>query len=239
MQQSSTADIELCTGPMLTSYPPQCGGPKLRGEFSWDDVDSEEHAGVRWTNEWYFAVGRYDRTANTFTLTRPLSTEPPEGYTEPTPEAVDFPQLCEDPFRGGDPGFTDDPAAQEALQLRLEGLDGYVGSWVSDGRNLFNVLVTGDADAAHTALREIWPGGLCVEQREAATESDVRAAQDALAEHFEELGLSSSGGGQGELSVGVTFADEATVARIHEIVSPWLTPEQVRIDSVFVPLDGP
>lgn len=236
MKQSPTADIELCTGAMLTSYPPQCGGPKLLGEFSWDDVESEQHGGVRWTNEWYFAVGRYDQAADTFTLTRPLSLDPPEGYTEPETEDIGFPQLCDDPFRGGDPDFTDDLAAQELLQQRLEGLDGYVGSWVSDGRNLFNVLVTGDAEAAHSSLREVWAGGLCVEQRDAATESDVRAAQEALGEHYEELGLTSSGGEAGGLGVGVTFADESTVARIHEIVSPWLTPDQVTIASVFVPL---
>lgn len=236
MKQSPTADIELCTGAMLTSYPPQCGGPRLLGAFSWDDVESEQHGGVRWTNEWYVAVGHYDRAANTFTLTRPLSSEPPAGFAEPRPEPVDFPQLCADPFRGGDPAFAGDMAAQDALQQRLEELDGYVGSWVSDGHDLFNVLVTGDAEAAHAELREIWPGGLCVEQRAAATERDVGAAQLALGEHFEELGITSSGGAPGVLDVGLTLADEATVTRIHEIVSPWLAPEQVTITSIFVPL---
>lgn len=238
MKQSPTADIELCTGAMMTSYPPQCGGPKLLGEFSWDDVESERHGGVRWTNNWYFAVGHYDGAADTFTLTRPLSSEPPAGHSVDEPEPIDFPQLCEDPFRGGDPDFTDDLEAQERLQRRLEELDGYVGSWVSDGQNLFNVLVTGDPDAAFADLRQIWPGGLCVEQRDVATEDDVRAAQDALSEHFEELAITSSGGGPGVLEVGVTFADDATVARIHEIVSEWLAPDQVRITSTFVPLDA-
>lgn len=240
MQDSPDADVELCLGAVAASYPPQCGGPRLTGEFAWDDVAAEEQGGVRWTNDYYYAVGRYDRAADVFTLTRPLSSTPPEGYTPPEEEAAsDFPQLCEDPFRGGDEAFKDpDYAIQNAFQERLEQLPGYVESWVSDGERMFNVIVTGDAEQAHAALREVWPGGLCVEQRDAPTSGDVRAAAQALGEHAEDLHL-QGWGGQGVLDVSLLHADEATVARIHEIVQPWLTPEQVRITGALQPLDSP
>ena len=36
----------LCLGMVMESYPPQCSGPTLRGDFSWDEVEHEE-AGTR------------------------------------------------------------------------------------------------------------------------------------------------------------------------------------------------
>jgi len=74
-----------------------------------------------------------------------------------------------------------------------------------------------------------------VEQRDAPTAVDVAAASDALGEHAEELGL-YGWGGQGTFDVSVVLADEATVARIHEILSPWLTPEQVTVTGALQPL---
>ncbi|MDO5502609.1 MAG: hypothetical protein Q4G67_05485 [Actinomycetia bacterium] len=236
MQSAPDADVELCMGAMMTSYPPQCGGPRLLGDFSWDDVESEEVTGVTWTDTEYFAVGHYDRAADTFTLTRALSAEPPEGYTPPEGEERDFPLLCDDPFRGGDESYSDpDHALQNALSEHLDTMAGYVESWVSDGASEFNVIVTGDAEAAHAQLREIWPGALCVEQRDAPSFQDIDAATTALGEHAEELGL-LSWGGQGRLDVGVVLADEETVERIHEIVAPWLAPEDIVITGSFVPL---
>jgi len=40
----------------------------------------------------------------------------------------------------------------------------------------------------------------------------------------------------GLLDVTVTIADQATVDRVHEIVSPWLTPDQIVISSALQPL---
>jgi hypothetical protein len=223
---------------MLESYPPQCGGPRLLGEFSWDDVEFQEHAGVRWTDTWYVAVGHYDRAADTFTLTRPLSLEPPPGFTFPEPAPIEFPQLCDDPFRGGDPDFEDpDILLQNALQERIEGLPGYVESWVSDGDRMFNVVVTGDAEEAHTQLRAVWPGGLCVVQRTGPTNADLQAATDELGGHADELSLVSMGAHGGSLAVEALLADEATLTRIHEIVAPWLTPDDVVVTSTFTPVE--
>jgi hypothetical protein len=239
MQSDPQARVELCIGPVLTSYPPQCSGPGLLGEFSWDDVQAQEQGGVRWSDASYIAVGTYDRGTDTFTLIRPLSTEPPPDFEMPTPEDVDFPQLCDDPFRAGDPAFTEDIGSRERLQQRLETMEGYVAAWVSDGADLFNVVVTGDPEEAYASLREVWPGGLCVVQRDLPTAAEIDAAQAALVDRSDDVGLLTSHGGVGgRLEVNVVVADVETTSLIHDIVSPWLTPDEVRLVSALLPLTG-
>lgn len=252
MQSSPDAEPELCVGGVAASYPPQCGGPVLAGAFSWDDVETEQASGVRWTNDGYWAVGHLDRSGEgtgTFTLSRPLSVDPPEGFTPPAYEDVGFPQLCEDPTadvpdvdqaartEGGD-----GEAEQQALIETAEQLDGYVTMWTSDGGPTMNVVLNrdGDLEAARAELRHVFSGPLCLEQRDLPSEQDVQAAQEALGQRWDELGLLGSGGGgvTGLLDVDVMVADRETVEAIHEAVSEWLTPEQVTISSTFRPLDG-
>lgn len=229
---------ELCVGGVAESYPPQCGGPELVG-FSWDDVpEHEESAGVTWGPA--TVVGTFD--GHRLHLTQPASPEPPEDGT--APDGTDFPQLCEDPFRGGDEDWRQDPGAQQAMDAlgrELESLDGYVTSWVSDGRDMYNVVVTDDPEVAHRQLREVWPGGLCVEQRDLPTQQQVRTAQERVNQIREEIGLLSSGGGGGDglLHVGVLVADEPTVARVHQVVGPQLSPDQVVVEGALRPVsDG-
>jgi hypothetical protein len=239
MQTSSTADVELCLGAVQTSYPPGCGGPRVVGKVDWEALEAESVAGRTWSSGDVWAVGHLDPdagTAGTLTLTRPLSTTPPEGVTLP-PQLTSprFPQLCDDPYAGGGRpggGTTD---TQNALAEQLPTLEGYVGSWVSDGSSVFNVLVTGDATAARDTLRETWKGGLCVQQRDLPTEKDVRAAQDALSSL---PGLLSSSGNapEGRLEVEVVVLDAATLDRVLASVRPWLDADQVRVRSAFTAL---
>lgn len=239
MQVTSTAPIQLCVGPVAESYPPQCGGPTIVGDVDWDVVKTERANGVTWTSSEVWAIGRFTPQAGkagTFTLTKPLQAKPPAGIPEAAAEPVDLPQLCTDPYAGGG-SRTEDGADTSALTDRMTSLDGYVSSWVSDGSSLFNVLVTGDAAAAHRELRTVWKGGLCVEQRDLPTDADLSAAQQALGQQAKDLGLLTFGGdAQGTLGVEATFVDDATRARILTIVKPWLTPEQVRISSALQPL---
>lgn len=241
MQSASDRPVQICVGGVAESLPPQCGGPVLEGEFSWDEVGPERSGGVTWTDQGWWAVGTYDPDdggQGSFTLTRPVSAEPPEGYAVPNAAEISFPQLCEDPYVDGDPEASGDLAAQERLGAALEDLDGYVTSWVSDGSSLFNVIVTSDPEAAFTTLRTVWRGGLCVEQRDLPTQDRLRAAQEALTTRFDEIGLLSSGAGgtTGRLEVGVVVTDRATVEAVLEAVSPWLTPEQVVISGALQPL---
>lgn len=230
---------QLCLGGVNESYPPQCGGPTLVN-LDWDDVaDRESASGVTWGSG--YAVGTYD--GETFTLTRPVAAEAPDG-ADVGGSVPDFPPLCADPFRGGDnETATDSPEmleAQNALQETAQALPGYVASYVSDGAQEFNVIVStaeGDADAAHTALREVWPGWLCVVEQDLPTASDVASAQDAVWEVRESIGVLSSGSGaDGVLDLTVTLADDATIAAVHDAVAPWLTPDQVRVAGVLQPL---
>lgn len=231
--QQADGEPELCLGPVAASYPPQCGGPVVVG-LDWDDVeDVERAAGVTWG--FAYVVGTYD--GSTFTLDRPPSSTPPEGVQPPTQGPDEFPQLCQDPFRGGDPTAEGDP---EALGRAMEELDGYVTAWVSDGSSMFNVVVSGDPEAAHAELRRVWSGGLCVVQRDLPTQEAVTAAQEALAADWDRLGLLSSGGTgvDGLVHVEVRVADGATVAAVHERVAPWLRPEHLVVTGALQPLPG-
>ena len=243
MQSADDRPVEICIGAVAESLPPQCGGPVLVGDFSWDEVDPRRSGGVTWTDDPWWAVGTYDPGTGeqgSLTLTRPVSAEPPEGYVPPPAEDVSFPQLCDDPYVGGDPSASGNLAAQEQLGAAIENLDGYVTSWVSDGSSLYNVVVTTDTDAeaAFSELREVWKGGLCVEQRDLPTQDRLRAAQEALSRTGLELGLLSvgSGGASGLLEVGVVLTDRGTVEAVLETVSEWITPEQVVIRGALQPL---
>lgn len=239
MQKEAGGPVELCMGGVAESYPPQCGGPRLVGEIDWDSVKPERASGVTWTSGSVWAVGRYDPKAGpsgTFTLERPVSLTPPTPDLRASEAPMTFPQLCDDPYAGGGRKGAGSPSELNELTELLPTLEGYVGSWVSDGSSLFNVVVTGDPEVALAKVRKVWPGGLCVEQRDVATEEDVRAAQDALATRFK--GLLSTGGDtmNGTLDVHVTLLDQATHDRILDTVKPWLTPDQVRMTSAFQPL---
>ncbi|MGO0575262.1 hypothetical protein [Ornithinimicrobium panacihumi] len=247
MQRSADAEPELCVGGVAESYPPQCGGPVLAGDFSWEGLDAEEEGEVRWTNDAYWAVGHLDLSTGgqgTFTLSRPLTSEQPEGITVPPHDEDPFPQLCDDPTADvpdvDQAARTSDGtgmAEEQELIAVASGLEGYVLAYLSDGGPTMNVLINEDGDlkAARTALRAVFHGPLCLEQRDLPSEADVAAAQDALSKRFQELRLLSSGGGgtSGILEVQALVADTTTVEAIHETVAPWLDTAQVSITSAF------
>lgn len=240
----------VCLGGVDESYPPQCSGPELVG-LDWADVpETETASGVTWGEA--RVVGTYD--GSTFTLTEPPSEMRISVELDGGTGADPHPQLCDEPFRGGDQSAVADPEAASPAESKLgailQGYDGYVGSWVSTDLSqaeleaeaphvpTYNVLVTGDAEQAHADLREVWPGGLCVEQRDAATQSDVRQAQQAVHEAGVDGVLSSGGSGDGTLQVAVLLADADTVEAIYTAVEPWLTPDQVDIHSSLVPVQA-
>lgn len=236
--QEGDGEPELCLGGVMESLPPQCGGPVVVG-LDWEDVaDRETASGTTWGTGW--VVGTFD--GETFTLTEPVASEAPEwAHPEEDDPAARFPPLCDDPYRGGDESFDASSSAGmdavNTLVATAEGLDGYATLYVSDGSTEFNVIISAghDAEAAHAALREVWPGWLCVVERDVPAQADATAAQDALVERMDELGVLGVGGGgsDGMLDVQVIVASDDVVASIHEAVSPWLTPEQVRISGVL------
>lgn len=241
MQSAPDRPVEICLGGVAESLPPQCSGPVLEGDFSWADVEPERSSGVTWTNDSWWAVGTYEAGAagqGTFTLERPVSAQPPAGFAVPPTPDLSFPQLCPEPYVDGDPSAAGDVVAQEALTSTLEDLEGYVTSWVSDGSSLYNVVVTTDPDGAFATLREVWKGGLCVEQRDLPTQDQLLRAQEALTGRFQELRLLSAGAGgvSGRLEVEVVLADRATVDAVLKAVSDWLDPADVDITGALRPL---
>ena len=231
--------VSLCLGAVMESFPPQCQGIPLVG-LDWAEVaDRQSASGVTWGQ--VKVVGSYD--GHTFTLAEPpavptFPVEPDNGSG-----ASPFPQLCDDPFRGGQEGFVpqtpEDVATAEAFGSLLEGYQGYVGSWLSDGISIYNVLVTGDPDQAWEDLRQEWPGGLCVEQRPGVASSDtLLQAQEALSEAGVEGLQSSSPSTDGRLDVQVLVADQATTDAVLRAVAGLLTAEQVEITASLTPVAG-
>lgn len=115
--------VELCLGPIMESYPPQCDGIPLSG-WAWDGVEGSETSGA---TTWgaYAVYGTYD--GETFTNTRP-----------PIMLALFDPIAREDPT-GGVPGASNDatltaiadelPAQLGAGYLTSSPQNGYL--WVS------------------------------------------------------------------------------------------------------------
>ncbi|PWD50548.1 hypothetical protein C8046_07675 [Serinibacter arcticus] len=242
----------LCIGPMAAIYPsPPCGGPAVDG-LDWDDVPDVSSAdGI--TSGRAHLVGTY--RDGTLTLTRPASAESPltEEETRDAFGSASFEPLCTDPWRGGDEVAAADPMAWEAQNALVEAaqtLPGYVSMFASysEGHSPegfsseeYNVVLSSsaedaDADAAHATLREVWPGWLCVAAQDLPTDADLQAANRAVVDLGERIGWQFSGLGVGVLDVSVVVADPATLAAIHDAVSPWLTPDQVVVHGDLQPI---
>lgn len=92
--------VELCVGPVMESWPPQCSGIPLEG-WSWEGVDGSESQGdIRWGA--YAVQGTYD--GETLTVTQP-----------PIMLALYDPMMTPDPT-GGKPG-----KGTEAGVLEIQG----------------------------------------------------------------------------------------------------------------------
>lgn len=249
-QRSAQDPVILCFGPQPSIYPPECGGPELEGAFSWADYDTQREGDVTWTDDGVFAVGHYDLDAGeygTFTLTQPLRSDPPAGYTRHETAQTDLDALCQDPT--ADAGATEHDERDEGtggmdeeqalLMLLRQDLPGYSTSWLSEG-GVTNVLFTEgtDIDSTRAAIREVYTGPLCLEVRDVPSDADLRAAQDAVSQQsdlrFHSVGTAGS---EPQLQVEVVVPDRETVDAIYEAAAPWLTPEQIVITGTVQQLD--
>ncbi|WP_134772160.1 hypothetical protein [Ornithinimicrobium flavum] len=241
-QRSEGDPVVLCFGPQAAIYPPDCSGPELEGPFSWADHDVRRENGITWTDTTLYAIGHYDPEVGEqgrFTLTVPLSPDPPPGYDTTDRLGTAFTALCEDPTadvpdvdqadRTRGPAGMDEE--QALLALVREDLPGYAASWVSDG-GVMNVLLAEDADldASRAAIRDVYTGPLCLEARDVPSDEALRAAQDAVAARTDLRFLSVGvGGTEPRLYVEVVVADRATVEAIHEAAGSWLAPDHIVI----------
>lgn len=189
---------EACLGGVLTSLPPQCGGPKLVG-WDWADHegDFEEAAGTRWGE--FVLTGTFDGRSIAVTDVVPAAEwDPIESRDEES-----FGTPCAEPAGGWapiDPATTTDRTQQQAIRIANQ-LPSYAGLWVDQSINpahdedpgglewemrlndpqllILNVAVTGDVAEAEAAIREVWGGALCVSEAP-YTDRELAKIQDEM-----------------------------------------------------------
>lgn len=242
LEDSTSGGPMLCWG-MLQSLPPHCSGPVLQGDFSWDDVEHDETSGVRWTNEMYEFHGYLDIESGdlgTFTMTRPVQPHTPVPTVEPQPA---FPQLCEDMLMDADSSKTgmDDVNRLAAVLQPMASVEPplvdvpVVASWVSNGRDAYNILVQGDAQEAFDQLRTVWGGELCVESSEAPTAAEREAALNRILQAAPSNQFVSGSGGSGmEPVVGVSVI--VATPEIESMIREAAGDIDVEIHAVFKPV---
>ena len=157
---------KLCLGPVMESYPPQCGGPPIDG-WTWPDRGTERHNGVTWGS--FTVVGTYDRKR--FTVQEVID-EKKAAASFPREPKPDLTSPCSEPpggWRAPDPDRST-VEDQEKVFAVAQRLPGFAGAWLDDRGSrsqdplttVVNVQVTGDVDGAEAKLREAWGGPLCV-----------------------------------------------------------------------------
>ncbi len=230
----------LCLAPYVETYPPQCSGPLLLG-LAWEEMPPYSMAqNVRWGQA--RVVGTFDGA--TFTLTQPPS--PPGFSVEPDGGIGSDPltTLCADPFATGG-GSVLDPLSPESESARasaialLEDNPDYASSFMSDESSVLNVLLVEDAEVApvQSALREVWPGGLCVEAAEVPARDAVYQAMDTLARADLPNVFSWTASPEGGLEVVVLRADEDMIIRIYSVLATVLDQDDIHITSALTPVD--
>ena len=174
---------KLCAGGVLTSLPPQCGGPALSG-WDWNAVSGfEELGGVRWGE--FDLVGTWD--GSTFALTDPPTPASPSSGDGAGEDAPDFTPPCPEPAEGWPTGSTTFEQWQAFVTAAQEPAD-LAAFWVyrrgpdnDPNRDVAVVAYTGDVEAHRAALEEIWSGPLCVVQFERSL-NDLRTIQMELSD---------------------------------------------------------
>jgi hypothetical protein len=217
---------ELCLGMVQTSLPPQCDGMRLVG---WDWA---EHAGafeqsgkVRWGE--FVVTGTFDGEAMTPTevvAAAELKTAP--SYAEEMP---DLSTPCPEPDGGWvvDQSRAGSDDMERAFRVAKR-LDDYGSSYIDNAHGVVNVRVTGDLDAAESALREVWGGGLCI-RGAAHTDIELAKIQAAVIESVPDL----LGAGRDErVDVQVTYDDGSIQRSFDEQYGAGV----VNVESALVPV---
>jgi hypothetical protein len=171
--ESSEHGPQLCST-VLTSYPPQCGGPDVVG-WDWAAVEGETTAGPTTWGE-YHVTGTY--AEGRFTLTEPPGPAEVGDPADPGSSGPDFSPACDEPQ------VVD--AAQGITEWTSVVLDtpDLVTSWVTDpgpggtGPFVANVVVLpGSGTATTDSIRQSYGGPLCVVERQAPTAAELAGVQ--------------------------------------------------------------
>lgn len=219
---------ELCLGGVMTSLPPQCGGPPVAG-WDWGRVEHEEAGATRWAD--VAVIGTWD--GETFTLAREPVPALEHDVPRPAGAEPDLSTPCPEP-RGGwtppDPDRATDAGLQRALRTANR-LEGVADVWLDQSPNpahgterheamndpallVLNVRVAGDTarrTQAEQDLRTVWGGALCVSPAQ-RTRRELSGVQRQLADRWDELGLLGADASRDRVHVEVLF-DDGTLQR--------------------------
>lgn len=192
---------QLCFA-VAESLPPQCGGPDITN-WSWAKAAGEESAnGTTWGD--YVVYGTYADGA--FTLTRPPAD--PADAEQPVEEEPGFETSCPEPedgwFPADRPRIDDNGEGRtvERAATAAASLPGYAGLWLDQRSSeqsqpndpngiILNVRVTKDIEGARAAMRQAWPGALCVGLAK-YTEEQLQRIHDEVHDRVGEAAVGSS-----------------------------------------------
>jgi hypothetical protein len=237
---------ELCLGGVLTSLPPQCGGPELVG-WTWADHDGdfEDVSGTKFGE--FVVTGTFDGSS-----IEPTEIVPADEFDAPPyDDGVDpFASPCPEPEGGWrviDPERTTDRTLDQAVS-RARRIDGFGDIWVDQSINpandepgeqpgmndpkklILNLTFTHDLETAEAIVREIWGGALCV-SRARMSDRDLEPIQEAVGDM---PGFSSSSRGDGQVDLAVTYDDgsiQAWLDQEYGVGTVVVTSELVDVDS--------
>lgn len=138
---------QLCLGPIMESYPPQCTGLPLAG-WDWSERQGfEEQGTIRWGD--YAVSGHWDGSVLTVTdaisaaLYDAMATDPPSYPTPAKPLSEADTQRVLDETRGV-PGFVGSTSAGDGqVHLDVAFDDGSVQAWADRTYGENTVIVTG------------------------------------------------------------------------------------------------
>ena len=248
--ESAAHGPQFCLGVLLTSNPPQGGGPDVVN-WDWSEVSGYQSlSGTTWGD--YTLTGIYD--GDTFTMTRPPM--PGRQVDEGGPAAAASPDELATPCPAPPGGWrVVDPsrATYESMERTFEtahGLEGYAGSWMDQSINpasrsrtedgallmndptrlIINVMVTGDTTAAEAKLRQIWGGALCVSPARHTEAELLRVLDDVLSTP----GILTAGTGRDRVHLEVIHDDGSLQRELDDRFGAGL----VVVASALRPYDG-
>jgi hypothetical protein len=178
--QGRGAEPMLCLTGAGASIPPACGTVELAG-WRWQAVAGEERLGGATWGE-YHVEGTFDGETLTVTAAGPPERAPAELDGEPAASA------CDDPAGGR----TGPRAALDRAALYAETRPEYVAAWMTRAPGdepVLNAVFTAGGARYEEALRERWPGLLCVVERDALTEDEAERRRANAVTILDGLGL--------------------------------------------------